>query len=680
MNALIKSAFCCLFIAGVLCGATDNNTNKHLTVSSFFADNMVLQQRTKVTIKGTALSGASVRILPGWSKESVAKADTRGAWQVQLKTPSAGGPYLLSFISGADTLTLNNILIGEVWLCSGQSNMEMPLSGYLPNDSIFGAQTEFAGAPYPLLRFYKVERNLSPEPLNEVKGLWQQANNMRMRQLSATAYFFAQKLIQKLKVPVGLIVSAWGGTPVESWIPVEDLTAYPEYKNLSEELKSAYSRTEEHLQRLKQFRQIPINNVDDDNIWKNLVLNDDGFASPSFDATQWKKVSMPDNFDNIGLKTFDGVVWFRKQITLPDDMVNKELVLSLGPIDDIDATAINGTKIGGYEKSGYWNKERLYTIPAQLNTQKTLTITVRVVDYLQGGGFYGTADNFYVGLKGSNRKETLAGTWLCAPVAEYRNNTVYVYPQGEHNIAYNNGIAREINSSAPSVLYNAMIAPLNDFPVRGAIWYQGESNTGNAGEYTSLFSTLIKSWRKIRGGTLPFYFTQIAPFNYGSTTQSGELRNAQTQTLSLPSTGMAVTLDIGDAGNIHPANKKDVGERLALWALAKTYSIAGECSGPLCTKAERKNNDLILSFTHSDGMYIKLINGRNHFKVAGADSIFYDATAEIQGNKIKVSSVYVSQPVQVWYCYGNTEAATLFNKQGLPAGTFYVSVPLEKKK
>jgi len=446
---------------------------------AIFANNMVLQQQSDAPIWGWSSPGEKIVVNGNWmnAKAATTHANSSGKWMVKVKTPPAGGPYTLT-IQGNETLVLKDIMIGEVWICSGQSNMEMPVQGWGDKTPIVNSIEEIQNANYPKIRIFTVKRDMSLTPQEDVTGTWAAVSPETVANFSATAYFFGRTLYQNLNVPIGLIHASWGGTVAEAWTSGSALRALGDF----------------------------------------------------------------------------------------DQTLDKMDSLQLSQADDQKAT----------------------------------------------------------------------------------------------------------NKNAPTVLYNAMIAPLIPFGIKGAIWYQGEANVSRAEQYERLFPTLIRDWRnRWNEGKFPFYFVQIAPFNYkGDSTAAAALRDAQRKTLSLPNTGMAVTLDIGNIDNIHPANKQDVGKRLSLWALAKTYGKSISYTGPLYKSKKRKGNTIILSFDGAKNGLVAKGGALDLFEIAGEDHNFVPASATIQGNKIIVHAEQVLNPEEVRFAWRDVSEPHLFNTEGLPASSF----------
>jgi len=601
------------------------------------SDNMVLQRHQPVNIWGWASSGETVRVtFNGQQVET--KASKKGTWKVSLKPMEHGGPFDMT-IKGKNTIVLHNILIGDVWLGSGQSNMEWPLQ--FTRD----ADEEIAASDFPNIRLFTVEKDMSFKVRDDLKtGEWLVCNPKNSRFFSAVAYYFGKKLHLDLDVPIGLVNSSWGGTRVEPWISWDLIGSEPEFKNLN--LAALEKDAEKNEKNFARFAE--------------ALKLDPGIKQRWFDPaagiTGWKKINLPKEWSQTEIGDTDGIVWFRKSVTLGADAAG-EATLSLGPIDDVDYTYVNGVQVGSMDA---YNKDRSYKIKAGLLKAGENHIVVKVVDNQGGGGLYGKPEQLY--LETSGKRVSLAGEW------EWKSSV----------ITSDFKIINYGPNSYPSHLYNAMIAPMISFPIKGVIWYQGESNAGESHHYQTLFPMLIRNWREKWGYELPFFWAQLANFMKPADEpgESGwaELREAQRLTLSVPKTGQAVLLDIGEANDIHPRNKKDVGERLALNALAIAYGKDVVYSGPLYKSMKVSNGRAILSFDHvGSGLIAKgnrygYLNG---FSVAGKDGKFYWAKAFVQGNEVVVFHESVPEPVAVRYAWAdNPDDANLYNKEGLPASSF----------
>ncbi len=635
-----------------------NAVRAEVRLPAIISDNMVLQQGVKVRIWGNANPGESI-IVTFRNKSSNAVADAKGNWQVWLDPLKAGGPSEL-LVKGDNLLTIKNVLVGDVWVCSGQSNMEWPLS-----NTIGGAEA-VSQANFPEIRLFTVEHHTSPAPLTDLQGRWVVTTPTEAGQFSAVGYFFGRELYQHLKVPVGLINTSWGGTPAEAWTSHETLLSVPELKPILERyeisLKSLPEAKEAYAKALAQWEE------------KNLYLDTEnkgetlGYADPDFATKDWAQMDLPKQLETAGL-LIDGAVWFRKVVELPEAWAGKDLVLNLTAIDDHDVTYFNGKKVGsiGRETPNSYMVPRKYVVPGSLVRGGRNVIAVRVFDSAGEGGF-GRGGTMTVGPEGVAESQlvSLRGNW------DYKVE-LGLEPKhpdwGSRPEAVGAG-----NQNSPTVLYNAMIAPLIPFAIKGAIWYQGESNAGRAYQYRTLFPTMIRNWRTAWGHEFPFYFVQLANWHASKAEPDesdwAELREAQTMTLREPQTGMAVTIDIGDENDIHPRNKLDVGHRLAAWALADTYGRKVIQSGPLFERFSVDGDKVKIRFKYGAGL--KSIDGGpiKGFAIAGEDRRFVWADARIEGDSVIVSSAKVSKPVAVRYGWADNPIANLYNKAGLPASPF----------
>ncbi len=649
--------------------------NDNIVMPAIFSDNMVLQQKEEVPIWGKANPGDSVQITASWGQTAKTIVGSDSLWMMKLETIKAGGPYTLNVSVGDSTIVYKNVMLGEVWLCSGQSNMEEPLTGWPPLNPIHNSSGEIQAANYPNIRLFTVEKTIKNVPNLNCVGSWHECNPKTAAHFSAVAYFFGRKLYKELHVPIGLIVSSWGGTKIQSWISGKYLGAFSGYKPIVNKLEKSSLAIKKLRGWIHKHRVIDVSEKPTNVAYKNLSFDDGLCARPNFNDSKWRNMKLPTYWESTRVGNFDGAVWFRKKIDIPESWIGKSLVLDLGPIDDMDESYVNGTFVGGYQEEGYYNKPRVYSVPASVVKDTVLTLAIRVLDTGGGGGIWGGSTQMQVHPKGSNQNIALSGTWKYLPVAEYIAGKFYVYGISKQEFDARPKLSFNLDQNTPTVLYNGMIAPLIPYYIKGTIWYQGEQNTDDPKDYNNyhaLFSMLIHNWRTVWGeGNFPFYFVQIAPWKYGSSSKSYVVRNAQFQTLSVPNTGMAVTLDIGSLKTIHPPDKQDMGKRLALWALAKQYHKNVFYSGPLFKSMKIKGNKIILSFNHAGkGLVVKDRNGKTNFIIAGLDKKFVDAQVKVKGKKLIVYSNKIKHPVAVRYAWSNTEKATLFNKEGLPAPTF----------
>ncbi|MEM8897236.1 MAG: sialate O-acetylesterase [Bacteroidota bacterium] len=630
-----------------------------LELGPLFADHMVLQQQDEVAFWGTATPNSEVNISGSWGTTATAKVSPNGEWTTQLATPEAGGPFTVS-ISAADTsIILSDVLIGEVWVASGQSNMEMPLQGFLPNETIDNYQEEVANADYPSIRFFDVERSIAYSPKSDYVGEWKVTSPETAHLFTATGYFFARKLYQELGVPVGIIGSNWGGTPAEAWTSKEKLLGIGEFED---ELSALNVETIEAIESwFAQFPKIP--GVSTEEEWRTLSLRDDDYKNVDFDDSAWPTTDLPAVIEELECKGPDGAVWFRKSFML--ESPDSDLTFSVeNGVDDSDVAYINGQMFGS---TVCWNCPREYTIPASTLKQGENTIAIRIIDTGGGGGFSGK-----VSLKEADGSEIpIAEGWSYMQIADYQSGHFLLFHEKPEALANApEGLSSfSFNANSPSVLFNGMIQPIIPFGIKGAIWYQGESNVGRHVQYEKMFQAMITDWRERWGSEFPFYFVQIAPFSYGSE-RSAALRDAQRKSLATPKTGMAVTMDIGDDVSIHPGNKQDIGDRLAKWALVQDYGKDMVYSGPLYASHSTDGNILTVSFEHTGSGLMAGKGGLQNFEVAGEDGVFHTATAKIVGDQIALTSSKVSAPVHVRYGWKDYLVGSLFNQEGLPASSF----------
>jgi sialate O-acetylesterase len=618
----------------------------NITLPKIFGDNMVLQREKPIPVWGWAQPGEKITIQ--FNKQTKTTiADKNGKWMLKLDPEKAGGPYTLT-ATGKNKISYNNVLVGEVWICSGQSNMEMPIAGW---GKINNYEQEIASANYPQIRHIKIPNKISGTPKEDIEsGEWKIANPQNAGDFTATGYFFARELYNQLKVPIGLINTSWGGTMVETWTSREAFQQSPEFKNMIAGMPSvnldsvAKMRSDAMIKKIEDA-QGPLVSKDVAATWSEANAN----------TADWKEMDLPGLWEQKALPGLDGVVWLRKLFNVRAEDAGKEATLELAMIDDNDITWVNGVKVGS---TNAYNVKRKYTIPAGVLKQGINSIAVRVEDTGGGGGIYGEASDLKISF--GNLQQSLAGNW------SYR----------VESLLQNTGIGP---NDYPTLLFNAMINPLIPYAMRGAIWYQGETNAGRAYQYRKAFPLMITDWRKRWGnGNFPFYFVQLASFNAengnskkGSTW--AELREAQTQTLAFPNTGMAVTTDIGNATDIHPKNKQDVGKRLAAIALRNVYGKNIVSGGPVYQFMKVSGNTATLTFTNTgSGLIAKGNNGKlSGFEVAGEDKLFYPATATIVGNTVVLSSPAVAHPAAVRFGWADDAGMdNLFNKEGFPASPF----------
>jgi sialate O-acetylesterase len=643
-------------------------SSQSLKPADIFGSSMVFQQKSAASVWGRSLPNAKVEVVASWGAKASTISDGQGAWKVAIKTPKAGGPYQLTIKSGKESVSLSDVLVGEVWVCSGQSNMEMTLAGWPPVDTIRNSAKEIGEAKHPNLRFITVERCFSADKQEGLKGSWKACSPQTAKSLSATAYFFGRQLQKELNVPVGLIVTAWGGTAAEAWVAPEYIKQHPDYANVLDGYPKAIKQQEEYIKWLATHPKVVLSStLPEEERWKNLDFGDAQYASTAYNDAQWKSMMLPKGFES-ETGDFDGVVWFRKMVSISKEDAMKAALLSLAKIDDMDRVYVNGTLVGATETLGAWQVQRKYAIPEGVLKEGDNVIAVRVVDNSGGGGIWGDSDMLSVGI--GEKKIALSGSWKYLPIAQLKDGVFYVFDDAEFAVRPKLDVA--IGPNSPAMLFNGMVNPLIPFTIKGAIWYQGEANVGRAEQYCTLFPLMVESWRKSWGiGSFPFYYTQIAPYAYSGAAnmESAYIREAQRRAMATPNTGMAVTMDIGNVKTIHPSNKVDVGDRLARLALAGSYGKTVATNGPLFKNATFGNGKVVVEFSYSEGLKITGV-ATDEFEVAGGDGLFVPAEAKVVAGRVEVYSPKVAEPTLVRYGFRNGSSSILTNGVGLPASTF----------
>ncbi len=657
------------FIALVLCFLVTScqvgHEQKELSVNSLFSDHMVLQQQEEVAFWGEYTPEEEVTVSGSWGKEASAIVDDNGNWTLRLSTPEAGGPFTVNIVTKDSTITLNDVMAGEVWLASGQSNMSMPVKGWPPNDLIDNSKEEIAGADYPGIRMFTVVRSLSVEPLDTLVGQWDVASPETAGEFSATAYFFARRIHRELNIPIGIIHTSWGGTVAEAWTSKSQLRKMGDFDNDIERLENA-SEQKTTLEWFSKWDTVAIPQTEKG--WENIDFSNSEVTQPDFSDEHWSSIELPGRFDVYDSGALDGAFWFRKTIVIED--IESGYTLSIGFVDDMDATYVNGYKVGGLAGSGKYNVEREFTVPESILNKGENIIAIRAID-TGGPGIFGAP---MLLTNKSGVSVSLEGTWKYIPVAEFYENKFYVYDINYSSILTRPNILK-LHPNLPTVLFNAMIHPVIPFTIKGTIWYQGESNVSRAAQYKKLFPAMIEDWRQQWKSDFPFYFVQIAPFRYQqsgdvSLDMSQKLRDAQRHSLQTKNTGMVVTMDIGNFTNIHPSNKQDVGARLAGLALANDYGKQLVASGPLYKDHEISGNKMLLDFDYKGAGLVAKDADLSGFEIAGADKKYVPAVAIIVDDKVQVFAASIARPEYARYAWRDNGIATLFNKEGLPASSF----------
>ncbi|HEY0244450.1 MAG TPA: sialate O-acetylesterase [Mucilaginibacter sp.] len=631
----------------------------HATIKlpQLVSNHMVLQRDVKLKIWGWASAGEKINISFNGNKANTVTG-TDGKWLVTLPAMKAGGPYTMT-IKGNNEITLTDILIGDVWFCSGQSNMVLPMERLKEK-----YPDEVAHDNFPEIRNFFVPTKADVTKIYDdlPPGKWTPAVGPGILEIGGATYFFAKQIYQKYHVPIGIINSSVGGVPIEAWISAEGFKDFPDELGQIENFKdTAY---------MNSFNKRSANGA---NVQRPVPEPDKGasgpvkWTDPAYVPQNWHKFWMPGYWNDQGVKNLNGILYFRKEVDVPASMTGVPAKLFVGRIIDADSTFVNGQFVGNIT---YQYPPRRYTVPAGLLKPGKNIIVVKVTNTAGKGGF--VPDKNY-SLNANGQRIDLRGEWT------------YQVGQVQPRVAFDPAIVRgsraprPVNAqNSPTGLYNPMAAPAINYGIKGFIWYQGEANSGKAKAYAKLLPALIADWRNKWGeGDIPFLVAQLP--NYMEVDYSPEesdwaqLRQSQLEALSVPNTGMSVAIDAGEWNDIHPLDKKDVGQRLALWAEHLAYGAKDLVySGPIYQSSKIEGNKITLTFNSvGSGLMVKGGGDLYYFAIAGADKKYVWAKAKIDGDKVVVWSDAVPNPVSVRYAWAdNPEGANLYNKEGLPASPF----------
>jgi sialate O-acetylesterase len=610
------------------------------TLNPLFSDNLVLQRGKPGLIWGKASPGEQVSVSLA-DKAAMTTADASGAWTVSLELPAAGGPYELR-VGGTDGPVLHNVLVGEVWLCSGQSNMAFELS------RAKGGEEELK-SELPWLHYFKVDSRSVYHAETKVSGSWKTFTPQSGRALSAVAYYFAKRLHEELKVPVGIVLSAQGGSPAESWMGAQALSPLGDF-----------SRQLEEIAALNKRQAYPFGSF----LMHWLEEEDQGgkagdWAKPGLDLVDWGETQLPGTFRDFNSDDNPVIVWFRREISLPDPLPAGAVRIHIGELEKMDTTFINGQQVG---LSSWVESSRNYEVPRELLHPGANLVAIRVLRTKANGGFRAKPEAFNLEL-GDGTRVGLAGTWKAK---------LSLSAKPPHRLP----LDWENYPTMPTVLYNGMLAPIAPFRIAGVLWYQGEANQTNPAQYRRLLPAMIANWRELFGqGELPFYVISLPVFMKRSPDHMGDgwagVRDAQLDTVRLvPNTGLIVTADTGNPDDIHPTDKAPVGERAALCALAGHYGLPIEGQGPLVERVEPGEGRLRIHFLHAKGGLVGRGASLGEFAIAGADRVWHRAEGHIEGEWLVLSSPAVPKPIAARYaCQANPEVG-LYNQAGLPASPF----------
>jgi sialate O-acetylesterase len=635
---------------------------KRITMPAFFGSNMVLQRQKPVVFWGSASSKTSFYVTFQGKKQKV-KADPKGEWRIQYPAMEAGGPYTFT-VHADSSFTFTNILIGDVWICSGQSNMEWPLL------KAFNASYEIRHADYPQIRSFTVARKVASSPLPDTApAAWQVCTPQEAAAFTAVGYFFARELYQQLNVPIGIIHSSWGGTSIEAWTSLDALHQHADFRGKVDTFRLAVKqqRSVEVLER----QNIEVNTQ----FWEALQKRDPGLTESWYNIKEsgidWKKFIAPDFGEDHVFANYSGSIWLRKTFILTQDIATRDLVLNLEALNDYDVTYCNGVEIG---RNITWAPaRRIYIVPKEILKAGENTMVIRL-DHQPGNGLFRTHNSgdliLYELIQSDDAVAIpLGGVWeyrLGLPSKEYPPKPI------TYSLAAHTG-----------VLYNGMIAPLIGLAIKGFAWYQGETNAGRAYQYRSLLPLLINDWRaQFQQGNVPFLIVQTSA--HGKFTEApvdntwAELREAQAMALALPHMGVAVSHDVGDPYDVHPTQKQAVGKRLALEALKIAYGRNDIYTSPRYQSCEVKADTIVIYFNNAKGLQARGAELKG-FSIAGEDKKFVWANAIIRNyNTVHVYSKKIPHPVAVRYAWAGSpvesNGANLYSIDGFPAMSFRTDV------
>ena len=627
----------------ILLVAYGASVNAQVRLPKIFSSNMILQRDQAIPVWGSAKPGSQVVVVLN-GKRAKTTAGTDGQWRLNLPAMKAGGPHTMSVFEGNNTepaFDFSNVLLGDVWLASGQSNMEWQVQ------QSANAPVEIKNANYPSIRFFNVPHSPKVNPQDSLSGgSWVAMDTAGVKTASAVAYFFARDLHAAINVPIGIVQSTWGGTPVEAWTSKDKLlsSTITREKVLQNDSISPKHFVQDSLD-LVRFWEI---------VYQPQQKIDLTVPKIDYNDSDWSAVNMPVTLKGMNLPGYEGMVWLRKTINIPSSMVGKDLTIELGHPEMNYSLYFNGEVLA----KNVWNANLThhYTLPAKSVKSGINLISVRMAFLWQGGGFNPPAEKMYV--TDGETKLSLAGSW------KYKKDLEPMIPTIKNYHRY------------PAFLYNGMINPVVPYGLKGFIWYQGEDNVSAPLDYRSTFPMLMADWRsRWNQGDLPFLYVQLANFmkQDPNPTESdwAVLREAQTLSLKQPKTAMATIIDIGEADDIHPKNKQEVGRRLALLAKRKVYGEKIQASGPMYKSHQINGGKIRISFSEiGAGLSTSDKGSLKGFAVAGTDKKFYWAKAVIDGNSVIVSSDEVKSPVAVRYAWADNPDCNLINKDGLPAIPF----------
>jgi sialate O-acetylesterase len=600
----------------------------------------MLQREKDVKLWGYADAGQCVNISFLGHTYAI-RSDDSGVWEVTLSRLPAGGPHELIIASGSEQVLIRDVLVGDVWLCSGQSNMELMMQ------RVHGKYPEDMKADNPQIRQFKVpqEYDFHSPRKDYSSGRWVSLSPKTVGDFTAVGYFFAKALYARYGVPIGLLASAVGGTPIHAWMGRDLLSDFPEEL---EELRVC--EDDSFVARIQAENKVRIEAFDRELEKLDVGLKEHWYET-DFDDSDWDERDLVAGFEND--LEMPGVIWMRKMVDVPETLAGKPATLYFGTVTDADFIYINGKLAGS---TTYRYPPREYSIDAL--PKGRCVVTLRLLSYYGSGG---VVENKLHAISCGEQTLSLEGNW------KYRRGAVISPLHPARQFSY-----------TPTGLYNGMISPLTKLPIKGVIWYQGESDSGKPERYGEKFKLLVHGWRR-HWGEIPFLYVQLANYKYPKGQFWPLLREQQRKSLKIPNTAMVVTIDVGEYNDLHPLNKEAVGQRLALAAFKYAYGEDIICSGPLIREAQTDGNTLVLFFEHAEGGLFSPNDPLTGFEISGKDSKYVPAAAVINGSTVRLTCPTINRPQAARFGWANApEDARLYNKEGLPASPF--EIKREEKK
>ncbi len=659
-------------------------------MNTLFSNGVILQQNSHVTISGSGTPGVRIKISTDWNFSSSTYVRNDSTWSALINTPTADLAHHSIVLEGPNkSLKINDVLIGEVWIVSGQSNMNMPLLGS-GVDSVMGGRQVQATAVDSFMRFFRPSLQNDFDPMSNFMGKWKSLAPQNSLKFSAIAYAFAKELRDSLQIPIGIIQCPYGGAPSRSWISQQVINAQPAYKYLNDIVQENKALYNSYIDWLQSFPSQDILTDKGEDRLKDISVYDEYMNLAVPNISTWPKMVVPGYWENQDLPSFDGVVWYVRKIDIPKNWVGKDLQIVLGSVDDIDVTYVNQILVGSANRIAEktYDDARKYDIPADIVRSSSVMVSIRVTDERSNGGFRGCKDgtNMRIELKNSNEPYVnIEGEWAYCVGAQLHNGKIYFFGMPDNKFAERPANVLVPIHTLPTTTFNGMIAPMRGFSVAGVLWHSGEYDIWRKDERAFMYEgqkLLIKSFRQAIGNDrLPFLIAQPSPGVYQGCNNSscGDVREAiLSATLDMDDNVLLIsTMDLGSFHTVRPPYKFEEGQRFARLALAKVYHSKGFiANGPIPISATTKNSIVTIDMENADSLYIDT-EKYTSYELAGPDSVFYPARATATPTGVTVFSHMVSDPLYVRYAHGNCDEPNTWNVLHIPAPSFSFTIEKE---